>query len=224
MNRILGPVIIELDGDDNGASGRAPWLVPVALGLLCVFTVGVPWAGLQLERPIRPGANQTALGRSATIAIDATAPAAAPEPTGSSRASLPFAPLRAHLPAPPDFAPEIATLIARSPSSSVAGLIEHGELDRVGMRFVYRLPDERVVVLVQMPVAAMAGAPPPSRGSVRVRGQSATVGHREGVSTLDWSEAGIWYQLSGAKVQAAELVRLANLLREPRRAGRPRLR
>lgn len=187
-------MIEDLDGVvDPRPSWRDRWLLPLAAGLLLATVLATSFV-----RPA-PAARPLAVGP------------AAPAAPARVLAALPGAPALRILELPRT----VAMLEARTQFSGTTGLTSAGDSD--GQRDVYRLPDGRLLVVIQYPDPAavrivVRGAP----GQPSVRGVPAERVVSDAASlplAVAWTAEGMRYQVGGAGFTLEELQRYAELLR-----------
>ncbi len=177
------------------------WPLLVVTGLCVAAFIGVAVSGTADAPP----APVTAVAVPTPAALE---PRRAPAPTQG--AVVRPASLGLGLPAP------LYKSVARAPSSGTTGLSPADEEALLQLR--YRLPDDRVAVLVRVPTTdPLRGVNPASytADSVPLRGtQARLLSGRTGVETiLLWTEDGRSYQLHSSVHSVAELVQIAEQLR-----------
>lgn len=166
-----------------------------------------------------------ALGTVAVAAVLASsfAQLAPPRPASHEVAPAPISVLRKVGPATGfrslELPPTIASLQSRTQFSGVTGLTSSGQSD--GFRDLYRLPDGRLLIVVEYPDPTNAFVAPPLDAlelwhRVVVRGV-AGIGYRTASASLPlaiaWAADGMQYLLGGAGLSEEELVGLAARLR-----------
>src|SRR5688572_9191947 len=203
MRAHYSPVISDLDRPELGRPvGR--WPLPVVTGLCVAAFIGLT-VGVSGDTSL-PGAPAAA----ATAVAQARPPEARLDPApfrpivvqGSSGLGLPATAYKS---------------VARVPNSVTTGLYPADEEALLQLR--YRLPDDRVVVLVRVPISdPLRGVNPASyiADSVIVRGiEARMLSGRSAIepTILLWTEGPRSYQLYSSTLSGPELIQVAELLR-----------
>jgi hypothetical protein len=217
MRAHYSPVITDLDRPELGRP-VSRWPLPVVTGL-CVaafigLSVGVSGDTRPTAGPASASLQAAPTGAPETRALAGPPAAAPPEPRldpaplrplvvqGASGLGLPATAYKS---------------VARVPNSVTTGLYPADEEALLQLR--YRLPDDRVVVLVRVPISdPLRGVNPASyvADSVIVRGIEARM--LSGRSAMEptillWTEGPRSYQLYSSTLSGPELIQVAELLR-----------
>jgi len=215
MRAHYSPVITDLDRPELGRPvGR--WPLPVVTGLCVAAFIGL-MVGVSGETPpAAPAAAAPAVSRAVAPDVRVlTGPAQARPPERLDPA--PFRPIVVQGSSGLGLPATAYKSVARVPNSVTTGLYPADEEALLQLR--YRLPDDRVVVLVRVPISdPLRGVNPASyiADSVIVRGiEARMLSGRSAIepTILLWTEGPRSYQLYSSTLSGPELIQVAELLR-----------
>jgi hypothetical protein len=217
MRAHYSPVITDLDRTELGRPvGR--WPLPVVTGLCVAAFIGL-LVGVSGDAPPPAAPAAAALASAPAVAPDIrvlTGPAQA-RPPEARLDPAPFRPIVVQGSSGLGLPATAYKSVARVPNSVTTGLYPADEEALLQLR--YRLPDDRVVVLVRVPISdPLRGVNPASyiADSVIVRGiEARMLSGRSAIepTILLWTEGPRSYQLYSSTLSGPELIQIAELLR-----------